>query len=90
MTQDVFVALTGLIGSLFGTLGGILASSKLINFRLDRLEKKVESLGELVKSTWLLEAKDKMLEEKILRLKNQVESISPKKSNKKEAIQFEI
>ncbi len=39
---SVLVALLSLAGTLIGTLGGILVSSKLINFRLEQLENKVD------------------------------------------------
>jgi len=38
----VLVALLSLAGTLIGTLGGILVSSKLTNFRLEQLENKVD------------------------------------------------
>lgn len=39
---SVLVALLSLAGTLIGTLGGILVSSKLTNFRLEQLESKVD------------------------------------------------
>ncbi len=37
----IIVAVLSLIGTLGGSLGGILVSSKLTNFRLEQLEKRV-------------------------------------------------
>ncbi len=42
MDTTVIVALISLIGTLGGSLGGILVSTKLTNFRLEQLEAKVE------------------------------------------------
>ena len=39
---SVLVALLSLAGTLIGTLGGILVSSKLTIFRLEQLENKVD------------------------------------------------
>jgi len=39
---SVLVALLSLAGTLIGTLGGILVSSKLTNYRLQQLENKVD------------------------------------------------
>ena len=39
---SVLVALLSIAGTLIGTLGGILVSSKLTNFRLEQLESKVD------------------------------------------------
>lgn len=42
MNTSVIVAVISFAGTLVGTAGGILASSKLIEYRLEQLEKKVE------------------------------------------------
>ena len=41
MDTNVVVALLSLIGTLAGSLGGILVSSKLTNYRLQQLENRV-------------------------------------------------
>ncbi len=41
MDSSIIVALLSLIGSLGGTFGGILVSSKLTAYRIEQLEKKV-------------------------------------------------
>ena len=43
MSETVIVAIISLAGTLFGTLGGIVASGKLTGYRIDRLE--VQDLG---------------------------------------------
>ena len=42
MNSTVIVAILSLIGTMLGTLGGIVASSKLVNYRIEQLEKKVD------------------------------------------------
>lgn len=42
MDSATAVALLSLIGTTIGTAGGILASSKLTNYRISQLEKKVD------------------------------------------------
>jgi hypothetical protein len=42
MGNNVVVALIALFGTLLGTFGGIVTSSKLTNYRLAELEKKVD------------------------------------------------
>lgn len=42
MDSTVIVALLSLVGTIVGSLGGILVSSKLTNYRLEQLEKKVD------------------------------------------------
>ena len=46
MTDTVVVAIISLFGTLFGTFGGIVTSSKLISFRIEQLEKRVESMND--------------------------------------------
>lgn len=41
MSSEIIVALISLLGTLGGSLGGILVSSKMTNYRLLQLENKV-------------------------------------------------
>lgn len=41
---EIIVALIALIGTLGGSLGGILVSSKMTNYRLQQLENRVATL----------------------------------------------
>ena len=40
--KDIIVALIALVGTLGGSLSGILVSSKMTNYRIQQLEKKVD------------------------------------------------
>lgn len=42
MTNEIVVALLALVGTLAGTFGGILTSSKLTAYRIQQLEEKVD------------------------------------------------
>lgn len=42
MTEQFFIAILSIIGTLIGSFGGVLASAKLTNYRLEQLEKKVD------------------------------------------------
>lgn len=46
MSDTVLIALIGLAGSAVGSLAGILISSKLTQYRLEQLEKKVDGFAE--------------------------------------------
>lgn len=42
MSETIIIALISLVGTLAGSLGGILVSSKITNYRIEQLEKKVD------------------------------------------------
>ena len=42
MSEAIIVALLSLAGTLFGSFAGIMAANKLVNYRLQELENKVE------------------------------------------------
>jgi len=55
MNDAVIVALIGLAGSGMGSVLGILVSSKLTQYRLEQLEKKVQAHNSLIERTYRLE-----------------------------------
>lgn len=65
MSETVIVAGISLIGTLFGTFGGILTSNRLIGYRIEQLEKKVEKHNNVVERVFRLEDQDRLLDEKI-------------------------
>ena len=65
MSEAVLVALLSLTGTLAGTLGGILVSNKLVNYRLQQLEKRVQAHNNLVERTYHLEGEMELLHEQI-------------------------
>ena len=65
MREPVLLALIGLIGSGAGTFGGILVSSRLTQYRLEQLEKKVEVHNKVIERVYRLEERTELQEEKI-------------------------
>ena len=55
MNDAVIVALIGLAGSLMGSLIGVVACSKLTQYRLEQLEKKVDKHNNVVERMYSLE-----------------------------------
>ena len=55
MNETVLTALFSLIGTLLGTFGGILTGSKLMNYRIEQLEKKVEKHNNVVERMYQAE-----------------------------------
>lgn len=57
MTNDIWVALLSLVGTLAGTLGGIVISNRLTAYRIAQLEEKVARHNNLVERTYRLEGR---------------------------------
>ena len=55
MQPEIVVALLSLIGTLAGSLLGVLASNKLTNYRIEQLEKKVAAHNKIIERTYKLE-----------------------------------
>lgn len=55
MDSTIIVAIISFIGTCFGTIGGIIASSKLTNYRLSELEEKVKKHNNIIERTYVLE-----------------------------------
>lgn len=55
MPTDFWIAVLALAGTLVGSGGGILAASRLTNYRIRQLEKRVEKHNSVVERTALLE-----------------------------------
>lgn len=75
MNDVVIVAIISLIGTLGGTFGGILTSSKLTNYRIEQLEKKVEKYNNLKDRTLILEEEQKLEDEKIKVINNRLKDL---------------
>lgn len=65
MSEEIIVACIGLAGSCAGSVIGVLASSKLTQYRLEQLEKKVDKHNNLIERTYRLEESEAVLEEKL-------------------------
>ena len=55
LSDAVIVALLSLAGTLLGSGLGVVASSRLVNFRLEQLERKVQAHNNLIERTYKLE-----------------------------------
>ena len=69
MTETVIVAILSLIGTLVGSLFGILTANKLTNYRIEQLEKKVEKHNSVIERVYKLEKHEAVIEEEIDHLK---------------------
>ena len=73
MNDTVIVAIVSLFGTLAGTFGGILTSSKLTNYRIEQLEKKVDKHNNFAERIPILEQSIKVANHRINDLEHQTE-----------------
>ena len=65
MTSDIIIALISLAGTFGGTLSGIFVSSKMTNYRLQQLEKKVEEHNNFARRVPVIEEQMKVANHRI-------------------------
>ena len=53
--NEIIIALLSLLGTIIGSLSGVLAANRLTNYRIRELEKKVEKHNTVIERTYRLE-----------------------------------
>lgn len=62
-----------MIASLVGTFGGILTSTKLTNYQINELKKRVDKHNNVIERTFKLEEHSKYVDERLARLESEIE-----------------
>ena len=75
MSETIIIALISLCGTLLGTFGGILATSKLTNYRIEQLEKKVDKHNNLIERMYKAEDSINILDEKIKAVNHRINDL---------------
>ena len=70
MSEVVLVAILSLVGTLVGSLAGILTANKLVVYRIEQLEKKVEKHNNVIDRVYKLEKNAAVMEEEIDHLRH--------------------
>lgn len=65
MSETIVIALLSLVGTLLGSLGGILTANRLTNYRIQELEKKVEKHNNVITRVYELEKHEAVMNEEI-------------------------
>lgn len=73
MSSEIIVALISLLGTLGGSLGGILVSSKMTNYRLQQLENKVAEHNNFARRMPVVEEQIKVANHRIEDLERKIE-----------------
>ncbi len=65
ITESIIIAIIAMIGTCAGSFGGIITASKLTNFRLEKLEAKVDKHNNFAERMPVVEEKIKVLNHRI-------------------------
>lgn len=75
MSNEVLVAVLALVGTLVGSLGGILTANRLTNYRIQQLEDKVEKHNKVIERVYNLEKDAAVFEEEIKVANHRIEDL---------------
>lgn len=79
--SDIYIALIGLAGSAVGAAAGILLNTKLITYRIEQLEKKVDKHNNTIERTYTLERKVEVLEERAEVANHRIKDLEEEQKN---------
>lgn len=65
MTAEIIIAILAFIGTCVGTVGGIIASARLTNYRLAQLEEKVGKHNNFAERMPVIEEQIKAIEKRL-------------------------
>ena len=75
MSETIIVGILSLIGTLIGSLSGILAANKLVVYRIEHLEKKVEKHNSVLERAYVLEKDDAVIKEDLKVVNHRIEDL---------------
>lgn len=75
MSETIIVAILSLAGTLIGSLFGILAANKLVVYRIEQLEKKVEKHNNVIERVYVLETDDAVIKEDLKVVNHRIEDL---------------
>ena len=75
MTDQILIALISFAGTLAGSLAGIFTASRLSNYRIEQLEKKVDKHNSLIERTYAIERHNAVVDEEIKVANHRIEDL---------------
>ena len=78
MSDVVIVGLLSLLGTILGTIGGIIATNRLTTYRIEQLEKKVDKHNNLIERVYELEEQNAVQDEKIVVANHRIDDLEKK------------
>lgn len=79
MTEGVIIAILSLVGTLAGSYFSNRAGQKLIAYRIEKLEEKVDKHNQVIERTYKLEEDTAVLDEKIKVANHRIDDLERKK-----------
>ena len=76
MSETIIVGILSLIGTLIGSLSGIIAANKLVVYRIEQLEKKVEKHNNVLERVYVLEKDDAVIKEDLKVVNHRIEDLA--------------
>ncbi|MDF2543494.1 MAG: hypothetical protein K0S47_3212 [Herbinix sp.] len=78
MSDTIIVAVISLVGTLGGSYMGVKASNKLIAYRIQELENKVNKHNNIIERTFKLEERQAVTDEQIKVANNRIKDLEEK------------
>ena len=75
MDSTITSAVLALLGSLVGTFGGIWATNSLTQYRLKKLEEKVDKHNQVIDRTYKLELRTSVIDEEIKSVNHRISEL---------------
>lgn len=79
MTEGIIIAILSLVGTLAGSYFSNRAGQKLIAYRIEKLEEKVDKHNQVIERTYKLEEDTAVLVEKIKVANHRIDDLERKK-----------
>ena len=73
MDNEIIVALVAMAGTLIGSFAGIITSSKLTSFRLEKLEQKVDKHNSFAERIPVVEEKIRSINQRVDEMERMIE-----------------
>ncbi len=80
MTENIIIALLSFAGTLVGTLTGVVATSRLSNYRIEQLEKKVDKHNNLIERVYRIEQNEAVMDDRIKSINHRISDLENEQS----------
>lgn len=75
MDTEIFITILSFAGTCIGTIAGIVINTKLSNYRIEQLEKKVEKHNDLIDRQYKLESQVQEIKKDVTHIYHELDEI---------------